>query len=311
MFSEKVEEKLNMMFGYLMEDFRQNGVPDFLYQYTDVSALGGIIEHDKLWATHYRYLNDKKELEHGLHLASSFAKESLDIGNYKGELIKSFLRDLTLIFEDAEQNKRLPLEGTDVYSISFTTEKDLLSQWRGYGKKYKSVCIGFNCNEISSDLTTPNCSYHLRKVVYDPEKQKELVYGYLSRGCEVVKTFEENYNEENFIKLKIDIFTGLVELILCFKEACWSEEKEWRILAVSQKDGYEDVSFRESDYGLVPYMKLPLFKNGNALEAMFEIMLPKSENYLRAKKSVEMLIEQKKKNYVKIEVKESDISIVY
>lgn len=139
---KELEEYIKDVYTGLLEGRRK---PSVLYQYTDITALQGIVENNELWATHYSFLNDKKEFDHGLKLAVAYAKEKSKKANFK---LKSFLEKLSNIYEQADNDNVLLFNDIDVYSSSFSAEPDLLSQWRGYGKKYKSVCIGLTEKEL-------------------------------------------------------------------------------------------------------------------------------------------------------------------
>lgn len=85
-----------------------------LYQYTSASGLKGIVDNQSLWLTHILYQNDTRELYDGLDLI----KRVLD-DEYSG-LGNDFISDPALV---------------NIYTASFTEERDLLSQWRGYCPK--------------------------------------------------------------------------------------------------------------------------------------------------------------------------------
>ena len=141
----------------------------------------------------------------------------------------------------------------------------------------------------------------------------------------MILTFLKQYNEaankilKKFSKLKdeanIDIsaffLVGILFLSLFMKEKCWNEEKEWRIVFFNPEITFLD--FRETDKGLIPFVKVPIFKN-HALKCIKKICLLKSPNYALREKAIKMLwnkvcnVNKIKKN---LKVKESSISIVY
>lgn len=286
--------------------------PELLYQYTDITALQGIVENKVLWATHFRYLNDKRELDYGLRIAVKYTNrkkvQSVDPNE------KQLLEEISEIYECAKQNKELPFHSLDVFSASLSAQYDLLSQWRGYGKKYKSVCIGMDVDELMAGASSCNWFIFLRKVIYDSRKQTEIIKNYIDKICDIVRNNPLDFNNPNYMKTfkhKVDL--GLIIFALCFKEKCWKEEDEWRLMTVhhSTKNGNSnDICFKENDYGLVPYIKIPVSKNNSAFDTIKRVILPKSEMFIRAKKSLDMFFSQKKKNH-NVKIEKSKISIIY
>ena len=114
--------------------FGKDSIPPILYHYSDVNALKGIIDNKELWATHWNYLNDKNEFRSALNILKECINQRL-----KDETISSVMKDYL-----KNQRNWLKDEFLDDYHTglcSFSEEGDLLSQWRGYGKKYKSVLL--------------------------------------------------------------------------------------------------------------------------------------------------------------------------
>lgn len=307
---EALEEYIEGVYNGLLKESRK---PSVLYQYTDITALQGIVENNELWATHYRFLNDKKEFDHGLRLAVAYAKEKNKKAKFK---VKSFLKKLSNIYDQADNDNVLPFNDMDVYSISFSTEPDLLSQWRGYGKKYKSVCIGIKEKELMAGADEGEWYVFLRRAIYDPKIQETVIHEYLDKVCEIMENNSSDFNGKNnpyLESFRYRFNMGLIMFALCFKEECWKEENEWRLIALHYKEKVKDsykVFFKENDYGLVPYIKIPVSKDKKALNVISKIILPKSENYIRSKKALAMYFSQKDKS-ADVSIEESQISIVY
>ena len=292
--------------GFLKEDF-------VLYQYTDVSALQGIIKNNGFWATHFRYLNDKKELDFGLYLVLQFISNN---GNkYSGQCTKVFFDEIKDICLNSSSRGELPFHGVDIYSISLSSKGDLLSQWRGYGKKYRSVCIGFDVNKLECDVVSGGRSCILRKIIYNPVDQTNIIEAYMNEACRVLENNENLFMRDNdlLIETKRQIYTGILATALCFKEKCWEEEDEWRLIMLpydSVRGNNLEVCFREGNSGLIPYVNAQIFANGSAIEAVKKVILPKSGDFIRSKKAIDMFFRQIKNN-IKVPIIESKISIVY
>ena len=307
--SDEIEKTIEPARVFLLQENAKYGFPDVLYQYSDIAALKGITENDKLWATHFRYLNDRKELYLGLGLAIDFARKK--IRKYRCKSVIEILKEMSSVREESCKYDLLPLHDTDVYSISFSKKRDLLSQWRGYGKKYKSVCMGFQTTKMNVDQITGEGPYLLRKIIYSKRKQKKLIDDYLTKACDSIEAngnFFDNHLEL-LESLKRELWTPLIMQILCFKEGCWKEEEEWRVITIPND---LPVKFKECDRGLVPFIEVPIFSE-YAFRAFDEVILPRTDDFVLYKKSLRMFFDgiRKQKRGVFPDIHESDISIVY
>src|SRR5690606_36357166 len=107
-----------------------------LFHYTTAQGLAGILKEKAIWATHYRYLNDRVELELAEMLITEEARRLAN--EYEPESEESlFLQD----FADAHERDSLT-NVADVYLASFSERGDLLSQWRGYGDDGRGYSVG-------------------------------------------------------------------------------------------------------------------------------------------------------------------------
>lgn len=97
-----------------------------LYYYTTTETTSFILKKGDIFATNISYLNDSEEYINGL-------KELRELlcGNTAGKYAKSAQKYLP----GAEVYRKALKEVHDIYSISFSQEKDLLSQWYMYAKE--------------------------------------------------------------------------------------------------------------------------------------------------------------------------------
>lgn len=298
-------------------------MPSILYQYTDIDAFEGIIENNEIWATHWRYLNDKNELKYGMELIDDSIQWCKKL-KYS-TTTKKFLDQLEEKINRV--SAPLPLKDEDLYIVSLSKKKDLLSQWRGYGRKYKSVCIGFSVKKMKvgdpiSKWVDYNASwedesnmYKFRKILYDEDEQKAIVKSSVKNACDSIE--KESNNGAISVEKKVDLFLEkIIPGLLCIKEPCWKEEKEWRVI-IQPKKGclLKNVKFRKSEYGLVPYIPIN-FSETTMMDAIQTVYLPRSDHYLTSKKSMEMywksmMCDKRKKCNHVLKIYRSKISIVY
>ena len=299
---KKSEKDCEAIKRFLHENLDRSDDTKMLYQYSDIRALQGFVKNTEFHASHYRYLNDRNEFDHGLGYAIEYAKNHYD--KYKGSFTKNFLERFRYINEDSIELKMLPFPKVDVYTRSFSAREDLLSQWRGYGNKYKSVCMGFSKDDLERSVKARNRTCMLRKVIYVQKKQGELVYAYMNKCCQVFEKYLEDFiHDPNYFEKNARGFTiGLIQMILCFKEDCWKEEEEWRIIAMDYDSG---IDFKENDFGFVPFLRMSV-----DLSALKTVTLPKSEYFIHSKKSLGMFFSQYEK-LSHVDIRQSNISIVY
>lgn len=283
---KKKESVENLVVNYARKIVKTASQPSVLYQYTDLSALMGIMKHNELWATHWRYLNDEKEFKGAFAILKDCISKNLNDPKMKNDT-KNYLQYLENMF-----NPKMDISNYyDVGLCSFSEEGDLLSQWRGYGKKYKSVSIGFNTSKI---IYGKNTALLLCKVVYKDD-EKEKLFNDLIQYINTLSFAKNDY---------LGFHIAFCILLLSCKDFCWNEEKEWRLLMIPTEK-YE-LDFRIGEYCLVPYYKLKCFKGNDSLNAIKKILLPKSDNYIKASKALEIF-----NRNLKDKIVQSNISITY
>lgn len=141
-------------------------MPEYVYHYTSLDALNGIIKKDKIIfrATKYKYLNDPYEKIWAQHYIESEIDKEIEGTNHNSDIIKKLI-------------DRYP------YIISFCDIPDYRNMWRLYCKDGIGVCIG-----LDSDVL---CQIAHHNITFDTKSKQdyfEHVY-YCSRG-DVSKAFE-------------------------------------------------------------------------------------------------------------------------
>lgn len=312
-YEKQIEGNVRLLIKEFMNRFITNSEkPENFCQYSTISTFKGGVENNNMWATHWAYLNDAKELKCGIEIVKKVFsemnqnKKSLNLKSQHFEILEDFVFCMG-------ENKTI--DDTEEYILCFTEEKDQLSQWRGYGRGYNSIVINYNPDGLKIgeySIGTPL----MGKVIYDECLQEKIMKEYLLRIygmiAEIHKRFsiqkEKNDAEE---ELFCDFMEGILTLSLFMKEKCWSEEKEWRIILNKGFDNLLD--FKETNKGFVPYVKVPIFKE-HAIKCIKDVCLPQSPDFTLRKKAIEMLWGNFcGKNEIKkdLVVNQSSISIVY
>jgi hypothetical protein len=226
----------------------QGDRPHKLYHYTSLDGLKGILSTHQIWVTDVAYLNDSLELQ----LASSLIERcTADAAEDASDPCKELLRRSQVGGSQADV-------GQGYYVACFCDDRDLLSQWRAYGAQGGGYALGFSAYEMAYEGLVA-----LRRVVYDPVEQEQLVRGVIARTCaafdlvaagRTTAQLDADHTFPSFAQLLASHFK---EFLVTFKHDTFSAEKEWRIfLPFSQDQHLGFVRFRGARGQAVPYMAL-------------------------------------------------------
>jgi hypothetical protein len=127
--------------------------PSLAYHYTSATGLQGIIEQNELWLTDFAYLNDVREIEHGISVAERILNNPP--ASVSAELLPKW--------NDALRTT-MPAR---MCMAAFSLDGDSLSQWRAYG----NVSLGF---DLAGDFGTLS-ETSADGIVYDPQRQDDLI----------------------------------------------------------------------------------------------------------------------------------------
>jgi hypothetical protein len=228
-------------------------LPKVLYHYCGVVGLKGIIEGKAVWLSDVRYCNDF--MEH------NWLKERYD---YEIDYLR---HQQPSPFHDALAAEKANYREHLAFIACFSTESDVLSQWRAYADDGAGFAIGFNPNYFALSLSAPRygsdqgTTHGLFPVCYDLDQQIALI-----------KTIIEHYRTESqqqdadVKKYATDCYFNLQMVSITCKNPAFAEEKEWRIVyrpmiwrkaaGLEILGGNSDIAFRTSRSNLVPYFKL-------------------------------------------------------
>jgi hypothetical protein len=239
--------------------------PSILYHYTTANGLKGIVESNTIWATHYRFLNDKTEYKYGQQIIENVLNET--IGNHSDD--KSLVDFVGKIIAGIKAPRR------GIYIMSFSEKKDQLSQWKGYSDNGLGYSVGFDLAELS----------HLRpiQVVYDEIDREK----HLDHRISILEKIADDKLIMGDNSVWGMVLSHIIQtLIYRWKDEGFKEEKEWRIVKsdiyqeasisipdrLSSSEEFqhlrkllqerityrvEDLKFRESNGVLIPYIEIP------------------------------------------------------
>lgn len=230
-----------------------------IYYYCGLEAFVSIMENSSIRMCDILKSNDSAEIEYGRKLLRRYLKSiCISFCNERNEdsEIKEFFSNIdynTLITETIDNNQLI------YYSACFSSERDLLSQWRGYANDGKGVAVGF----FTQDFINQNQHKNIRfgKIIYDEETQKECLKKCVWDELNIIKKANGEIQYSSFENaLKKAIYNALYEIAF-FKNNAFKEESEWRLVCyfnynnlnvnVANKDGFKAVCYnRVSDFEL-------------------------------------------------------------
>lgn len=246
-----------------------------LYHYCSTNTFLNIIQRRCLWLSDVNTMNDYGEMHWSYRLFVEAANTVLKtVGT-------DFVEEVDDVVHNA-QTRLLPMLG------AFSTDGDVLSQWRAYAEDGSGVAIGFNSKQIA------NLSIRIASIEYSRDKQ----IAHFSAWLLAIHALYKNMPEAKRRDFLFNEGTQLSMDMAFFKNPSFAEEKEVRILrsvVVNQDDnswGLRDsggngerisgkklpVLYRAAkNGGVVSYMEIPLKGLGNDL--ITEIVVgPKSPN---------------------------------
>lgn len=140
---------------------------DKIYHYTDINGLNGILSTKTIRFTNHSFLNDSHEIKYFYDLFNdAIGKRQY---SFKNEISSHDFND------------------TDVYIASFTTDRNSLYHWNGYGKFDNAYSLTLNTKELIERFTRNRTALFMGNVVYDEQRQISLIERFLENMDDVYK----------------------------------------------------------------------------------------------------------------------------
>lgn len=202
---------------------QQQNVPRRLYHYTTLSGVRGITSSSMIWASDVRFMNDASELNYAAKLIDDV------IASVGQEVTDEHLREL-LPQRPGFANR---FHGVQPFVACFCEKKDLLSQWRGYGRGDAPAALGLDLFPLAQFNNLPPWTL-LRKVIYDEAEQKRQVADIVRTWLQTVQALLQSDGTDPKEIFPYPAISALQEALLehqlCFKNPAFSEEHEWRLI---------------------------------------------------------------------------------
>ena len=310
------------------------------YHYTSAEALMHILSTAKgdtgtVRFTDSRYMNDRSEHMFFIKLLLSYLKKNNDEYPFCQKVVDELLlkkhneedySSLTVLELEEIELDNFIYTNSRYFLFCLSKDSDSLHMWNYYirNSNYQGYNIGIRIydflksfdNESYSDKTSP-IRFFCGDVLYSQKKQEEEI----KNICNIIENLA---NSENKQSLKLEwgmayLWAYIESYGLFFKDKCFSDEKEYRIVIqfeeiLAGSDIFTffnnsditniDFSFFERNGILVPCLNVPIAKN-----AVKKItMAPMLESKIASDGIKEYLTINKYKN---VEVIQSSIPIRY
>lgn len=244
-----------------------------LWHYTTWDGFKSIIQHNELWASDCRFMNDRKEFWHALEFcADLYGPEMEHVSRYIRGLLYSRDRDMPY---------------ANVFSAS--GEFDSLEQWRGYASSSVGVALGFDTALLTEILRLQG--FTLTKCLYRDKQKSDRVRAQSQRAIDSLRGLQaqsaaatddgERSRAEKAIQCtrSSDLADFLKQNGLAFKDKQFRREREIRFISdfeglspevtYIRRHGPEVVypprAFRLRGSTVLPYAKLSLMLKAEVL----------------------------------------------
>lgn len=263
---------------------------EYLYHYTSIENLKNIIESNELWFTNIEYLNDSSEFNYARSFYQNYIKNKqtlAKISRHFEEYPDNYAAAAVAILEKII-NKVKSLHYAS-FIFCFSEKGDDLSQWRGYTRYGKGVCVAFKREQLGSAISKDKASLIKERQCLDRRVDRylhECIYSKVEQeGCvlgSLIEIFANNViNADNPNWGSVEPFDIWLEC-LSLKHPAYSGEKEWRAIKLLGPDN--TIHYKNGNNNLIPVLKE---KFQNVTEFIDHVIVGPNPNKMLAKKSIE------------------------
>lgn len=212
---------------------------NYLYHYTSIDTLMGIIEKKEFWLGNTANMNDSSELMDFTNRIINVVIEKLSSSSDLMAVINSDASDI--IYDIAQGIKKHYL-----YAMCFSYGDEDAALWERYADSARGVCIAFDIEKLYQLFFGGNTI--LDHVFYDyNEKQHEFV--------QIILDYI-NGKETGFLNIE-DVISNLSLCAAFHKHKGFRSEKEVRLVSLTQPNKNERI-FIKSNSSIKSMMRIDL-----------------------------------------------------
>lgn len=246
-----------------------------LFHYTSAEGILGIFGNQSLWATQIQYMNDSKEFQHSLDIASHLITKK----KYStSEQLMKFYEAMELTLETSN--------GARTFIFSMTENPDQLSQWRGYCG-LGGYSIGFDLPTLQAIAKKQN--FRLVKCIYDDDTKVELIEVEIEKA---VRFFYQNKHRSDYSKIvhESKFYGAMLNLGSIMKHSSFAEENEWRLIGGPFSCKLPMSGWRPKNGVLLPYYQIILERDAEGFLPMSEIYIGPCNDKKLSKNALDMYL---------------------
>ena len=203
--------------------------PEIVYHYCSLESFFNIINSSTIRLTNIAKSNDREEIRYSFDAFEDTLRKSCKEFSQKyidNTEMKKFFDDIDY---DSLVSRAVVNESLIYYVACFSSESDLLSQWRGYANDGKGIAIGFYSRNFMLAKDSKNIKYD--KITYDMKTAKLDLHNRI-----IDKLRKANFKANNFLSISPymdainDIISEMVYKAVFYKNPAFQEENEWRLV---------------------------------------------------------------------------------
>ena len=264
------------------------------FHYTSPEGLQGILKNRHLFFTDCQFLNDRVERLHiNTELKYFWATQN---SNYLKEF-STLLSNIQISgYEDSAYGtieKSDIIEDCRYFVFSTSTKKDSLAMWRYYSKNGNcdGYCITLNTYALIDEWIDRDTGVAIEHghVIYESSDKQAKILNQVEYLYDIWSRYEHSDGLNKIIIKSYSSWASYASLF--FKHDRFSEEKEYRLVAIAPAKAISSLSytyknqenkiydFRISQGVLIPYIKIPFCTwNKDECYAISEILVGPSPN---------------------------------
>lgn len=205
------------------------GAPEYLYHYTSISGVEGILKSKGVWASELHFLNDSREWTHAIEMAERQVIRLLD--GHGGDRQRYQLLTECVNLLDAARS---------VCVFSMSQRPNQLSQWRAYCPSDGGYAIRFRTVHLLPQFSAQG--FALRRCIYKEKEQEDQIRPVIGPMVEWLASLPKSEGAlstsqllkigEMIAKLRSSIPDRIAAVAPMLKHSDFEEEAEWRAIKV-------------------------------------------------------------------------------
>jgi hypothetical protein len=261
----------------------QGEAPYAIYHYTDATGLSAILEGGRIWASDLLYLAGSRETDYVCDLVREQIRRRW---NRADPLVNEFCEKALTVLDPSQWQR-------SIFAACFCENGDALGQWRAYAGPRGGYAVGLRTGALTGRYAVTA----LRRVIYDAERQQGLIGGLLDRAILLLRSTQARGPDSMRLILEF-LADHLVELIACFKQPAFTEDREWRLLLVADTaypgEALSRVRFRHAGGHIVPYVEFDVSPRvGGDASPIAEVICGPLERAELSARAIQLLLKKR------------------